>query len=172
MSHFCSKSSTPHPWFPLHLNWAFISIYNLKIKKVLAMAHKIDCDPYKEQHSPTPLLDQSYLIFYHSPLSLWAIVTFVSWSSLCLEYLPPQPISWLSHFIQVSTQFLQRLSLITLSKSVSPNHTHSNILLYLSWYYLVLTYPSTTRSSMRTRTVICSTMYPHYLEGRRKIGAQ
>jgi len=126
------------------------------------MAHKVDHDLIR---SSIPLLHfHIRLIFYHSPLSLWAIVTFVSWSSLCLEYLPPQPVSWLPHFIQVSTQFLQKLSLITLSKSISPNHTHSNILFYLSWYYFVLTYPSTTRSSMRTRTLICSMMYTHYLD--------
>lgn len=142
---------------------AFISIYNLKIKKVLTMAHKVDYDLIR---SSIPLLHfRIRLISSSTTLPfLWATVTFVSWSSLCLEYLPPQPVSWLPHFIQVSTQFLQKLSLITLSKSISSNHTHSNILFYLSWYYFVLTYPSTTRSSMRTRTLICSMMYPHYLD--------
>ena len=49
------------------------------------MAHKIDCDPYKEQHSPTPLLDQSYLL----PLSPFS----VSYSHIRLLIVPLPGIS-------------------------------------------------------------------------------
>lgn len=130
------------------------------------MAYKADHDPYKGLRSLTPLPYLSHLIFCHSSLTLQPHEP--QHLSLCLEH-PPSKKGWLPHFIQIPTQFLQKLSLIMLAESLCPYHTHSNpALSFFTLLFIDISLHHLNISSIRTRTSICSMMYPHYLEQSKK----